>query len=280
MRGLVLAIPIMLVPAMASASPGWVVKCPYSHSNQDDPIKFPGQPGASHLHDFFGSTTTSYLSVYSTMVGSPTTCGTEEDKSGYWVPALYKSGVKINPAGSWNGRSTRQQFYYRNDNYSSRTKVEPFPPNFKMVQGYHMATSVDDANAHGAKWGSEMYWGCSDNKPDGKFTAPVDCTTGIITLHIGFPSCWDGVTVDGDAIASGHVTFTSGGACPAGFDHPLPRLIERLEYPVGTSSSDITLSSGAPYTAHADFWNTWELPKLAALVTGCLNAKKDCGTNP
>ena len=123
--------------------------------------------------------------------------------------ALYRNGAEIKPVGT-----VREQFYYRKDNYSSGTLVEPFPANFKMVQGYAMATSVDDANAHGAKWGSKMYWGCSDNNPDSKFTAPINCETGIITLHVGFPTCWDGVTVGGDAVAAGHVTFSSGGACP------------------------------------------------------------------
>jgi Domain of unknown function (DUF1996) len=149
-----------------------------------------------------------------------------------------------------------------------------------MIQGYADATSIADANAHGAKWGSEMYWGCSDNNPDQKFTSLVNCATGIITLHIGFPSCWDGVIVDGDAISSGHVKFSSGGTCPSGFQRKLRRLIQRLKYPVGTSSSGITLASGPTYTAHADFWNTWDQTKLSALTANCLNKNIDCGTNP
>jgi hypothetical protein len=270
----------LIVSSPAYASSGWVVNCPYSHSNMDDPIKFPGQQGASHLHDFLGSRTTNYLSTYASMVGSPTTCGTTTDKSGYWFPALYKNSAKINPAGSWNGRSTRQKFYYRDDNVSSSTVVEPFPPGFRMIQGYNMATSIADANAHGAKWGSEMYWGCSDNSVSGKLTSPPNCATGIITLHVGFPNCWDGVRVEGDAIAAGHVKFPSGGVCPSGFGHVLPRLIARTEHPVGTSSSDITLASGPTYTAHADFWNTWDQPTLQRLVTNCLNANQNCGTDP
>lgn len=280
MRSLILTAMLLAVPTVAAAGDGWLTKCPYSHSNHDDPIKYPGQQGASHLHDFFGARTTNYQSTYSTMMASPTTCGTAADKSAYWTPALYKNGVKINPTGSYNGRSVREQFYYRDNNYASGTKVEPFPPNFRMIQGYAMATSLSDANAHGAKWGSEMYWGCSDNKPDGKFTAPVNCATGIITLHIGFPTCWDGVMVDGDAIAAGHVKFSSGGKCPAGFNRQLPRLMQRQEYPVGTSSAGISFASGAPYTVHADFWNTWEMPTLSGLVTRCLNGDQDCGTDP
>jgi hypothetical protein len=269
----------LMVSSPAYANPGWVVKCPYSHSNNDDPIKFPSQQGASHLHDFFGSRTTNYLSTYESMVGSPTTCGTTTDKSGYWSPALYKNSVKVNPAGSWNGRSTRQQFYYRDNNVSSSTVIEPFPPGFQMIQGYGNATSISDANAHGARWGSDMYWGCSDNSETDKMTSPPNCATGIITLHVQFPNCWDGVR-EGDAIAGGHVKFPSDGVCPAGFGRVLPRLIQRTEYPVGTSSSGITLDSGATYTAHADFWNTWDQPALERLVTNCLNANRDCGTDP
>ena len=31
-----------------------MLRCGYSHPLTDDPIVFPGQPGASHFHDFFG----------------------------------------------------------------------------------------------------------------------------------------------------------------------------------------------------------------------------------
>jgi hypothetical protein len=265
----------LMVSSPAFASSGWIVKCPYSHSNNDDPIKLSGQEDASHLYDFFGSRTTNHLSTYTAMVESPTTCGTTSDKSGYWFPALYKNGVKINPAGS-----SRQQFYYRDDNVSLSTVIEPFPPGFQMIQGYAAATSISDANAHGAKWGSEMYWGCSDNSESGKLTSPPDCATGIIALHIQFPNCWDGVSVKGDAIAAGHVKFPSGGVCPAGFGHVLPRLIQRTEYPVGTSSNDITLDSGPTYTAHAVFWNTWDQPTLERLVANYLNENRDCGKDP
>ncbi len=281
MRSLVPAILVMLAPSMASAdSPGWVTNCPYSHSARDDPIKFPGQPGASHLHDFFGSETTSYRSTYGAMVVSPTTCGTKGDSAGYWAPALYRNGVKVNPAGGWGGRSTSEKFYYRDDHYAGSVKVEPFPPNFKMIQGYHDAKSVADANAHGADWGGSMWWGCSDNSVGGKPAMPPNCRSGIITLHVEFPSCWDGVMVAGDEVAAGHVVSPHDKACPKGYPHALPMLIERLEYPVGTSSRGITLASGPPYTAHTDFWNTWQQPKLSTLTTRCLNADVNCGTDP
>jgi hypothetical protein len=281
MRSLGPAILTLFAPAVAYAgSPGWITECPYSHSAKDDPIKFPGRPGASHLHDFFGATTTRAGSTYGSLLNSPTTCDTKGDTSAYWVPALYRNGVKIDPAGKSGGRSTREKFYYRDNHYDTGVRVEPFPPNFRMIQGYADARSVADANAHGAGWGHSAWWGCSDNSVGGKQTMPANCRVGIITLHITFPSCWDGKTVDGDAVAAGHVRFQDGGRCPSGFGHALPMLIDRLEYPVGTSSSGISLSSGPPYTAHADFWNAWNQSKLSSLTTRCMNADVNCGTDP
>ena len=40
------------------AVPQFLVECDYSHMAEDDPIVYPGAPGASHLHVFFGNTST------------------------------------------------------------------------------------------------------------------------------------------------------------------------------------------------------------------------------
>jgi hypothetical protein len=274
-----LALAAASAPALAD-SPGWITKCAYSHTNNDDPIVYPGQPGRAHTHDFFGARTADAGSTYSSMVAGPTTCGTPEDKAGYWAPALYRNGTKINPAGSFNGEKVEQKFYYRDGHYASAASVEPFPPNFKMVQGHMHARSIADANSRGAKWGTKMWWGCSDNSVGGKQTSPPNCRSGILTLHVNFPSCWNGKTVNGDAVAAGNVKFPSDKKCPSTHPRRLPIVIQRLEWPVGTNSSGITLSSGAPYTAHADFWNTWEQSALSDLVTRCLNRNVNCGNNP
>ena len=46
----------------------------------DDPIVFPGQPGASHLHDFFGNTGANASSTFETMLAGETTCRVPSDK--------------------------------------------------------------------------------------------------------------------------------------------------------------------------------------------------------
>ena len=42
----------------------FVADCPLSHRLPDDPIVFPGLPGASHSHDFFGNHATDANSDY------------------------------------------------------------------------------------------------------------------------------------------------------------------------------------------------------------------------
>jgi chitodextrinase len=267
---------------------GWLIRSTdsgastYTGSLMDDPILFPFQAGASHMHDFFCNKQTTAASTYLQMVAAPSVCPSG-DTAGYWAPALYRNGVKINPSGS----GVREQIYYRANNVTAAgTHITPFPPNFKMIVGDSRATSLSDANAVnadsgiGSKIGSELYWGCSDNSESGKPTAPVNCSTGIISLHVGFPNCWNGVKVVGDQVRGGTMRFPSSGACPSGFPIVLPRLIERFEYRVGTNSSGISLASGPTYTVHADFWNTWRQSSLEYLVDHCLNVGIDCGTNP
>lgn len=259
---------LFAVPATSQASsPGWKLKCTLAKSLPDDPIVHPGMPGMSHLHDFFGNTSVNATSTYQSMRAATTTCPVG-DTAGYWVPAVFRNGVKVAPAGD----GVREQIYYRANNLAPGTHIEPFPPDLRVVAGNSHATSISE----NPKLGKELYWGCSDNST-GKLTVPPpSCPTGIISLHVGFPNCWDGKLTHVDDTA--HLRYPSGGSCPSGFPHALPRLILRHEYPVGTTTGKITLSSGPAVTIHGDFWNTWDQAKLQQLVDTCLNAGRDCGT--
>jgi hypothetical protein len=267
---------LLVTPATSQASsPGWVVVCSLAKSLADDPIVYPGKPGASHLHDFLGNSSVNAGSTYRSMRLGSTTCAVG-DTSGYWVPALYKNGLKVDPRGfRRDGRPTRNTFYYRADNVSSAYKashpVEAFPADFRMIAGNGHATSEADQ----PKLGKELYWGCSDNST-GKLKSPPNCSTGAISLHVGFPNCWNGVKDPQNDTPN--VIYPSSYLCPSTHPRVLPRVIFRLEYPVGTTSAGVTLSSGPSYTIHADFWNTWGQAKLRSLVSTCLNAGKDCGT--
>jgi hypothetical protein len=266
----------------ASDSSGWLVTCGYSHSLPDDPIVAPGQAGGSHHHDFLANITTNADSTYGSMIAGGATCTeTSGDTAGYWTPALSRNGADVKPIGgppSGTSSGARQQFYYRN-NLSGYlpSAIETIPQDLRMIAGNAKAQSEADSYY----LGREIYWGCSDNSTGKLKAPPSSCSTGIITLHVGFPNCWDGVHVDSLDHKS-HMSYpvkdpVGSYVCPTTHPVPIPRVIMRLEYPVGTDTGTISLASGPPYTAHGDFWNTWVQSRLNQLVSECINKGLDCG---
>jgi len=264
---------LIAVAGPAQGDGSFLASCPYDHSLADDPIILPASPGASHLHDFFGARTASAFSTLDALRAGGTSCALAGDTAAYWAPALYRDGVKIDPVGAGPTRvKVRMRVYYNRSNLASGTAVEILPPDLRIVAGNSHATSP----AENPKLGREIYWGCSDNSVSGKPTAPpASCPTGIISLHIGFPNCWDGVLTHANDTA--HLVYPSSGRCPLTHPHILPRVIMRLEYPVGIPTGDVVLSSGPPYTAHGDFWNGWDPLVLADKIATCINGNVSCG---
>src|SRR5262245_56443104 len=72
---------------------GWFrATCELSHRAHDDPIVFPGEAGASHSHEFYGSRDTDAATTTKTLRSQATTCNPGPDRSAYWVPTLYENG--------------------------------------------------------------------------------------------------------------------------------------------------------------------------------------------
>ncbi len=257
----------------ASGTGQWIVNCPYSHTLTDDPIVFPNQSGMSHSHEFMGSTDTKASSTESSMRGAATTCGLDGDTAGYWVPTLSQNGTAIHPVDKQpglKGATSSQNIYYRSP---TGRAVQPIPPGLRMISGNAKATNA----AENPRLGRDIWWGCSDNSVSAKLLAPPpSCPEGIMTLHVHFPDCWNGTTLD-SADHISHMAWSSQGRCPTSHPVLIPEVTIRLEWVVGATTGDITLASGAPYTIHGDFWNTWDQPTLDGLTATCINASKDCG---
>ena len=64
----------------------FVVACAYSHASLDDPIVFPGQPGASHRHVFFGNVTTDAASTIASLDSGGTSCEQQLDRAAALAP--------------------------------------------------------------------------------------------------------------------------------------------------------------------------------------------------
>jgi len=232
--------------------------CRFSHEAPDDPIVRPNQPGASHLHEFFGNATTAAGSTYESLQAGATTCRTSQDTSGYWVPALYKDGAEVKP--------TFMKVYYRAGRHEAGS-IRAFPAGFRVVAADAAATAPQGLRT--------TFWACEGLRQPSE-TPPACPADAPLTLHVQFPECWDGVSTDSPD-HKGHVAYGRLGACPA--DHPvaLPSLALIVHYPISGDPGTVTLSSGSVYSGHADFFNAWNQAFLAKEVDDCLNATVRCG---
>ena len=228
--------------------------CGFSHFALDDPIVSPGVD-ANHLHAFFGNASANRGSTYVTMRAlALTTCEFPPDTAGYWVPALLApDGTAVQPVHLFA--------YYRSFGIFNRTAVAAFPADLRMVS-------------------DQFEWLCRDSQA---FRSPPNCDTRRnghrdVGLRITFPFCWDGVNLDSVDHRS-HVAFgSSRGGCPASHPIAMPRLAINVRFATKDARGYL-LSSGAPSTAHGDFWNTWDQVALEELVQRCLGAtaRRFCG---
>jgi hypothetical protein len=225
--------------------------CRFTHAAPDDPIVFPGKPGASHFHTFVGNRTTNAYSTYASLRRGGTTCVRTADRSAYWAPALYQGSKLILP--------TLATVYYRR---FTLAPVHPFPNGLRMIAGDSRATSVQRMRV--------TYWDCGFLSPVAHSPHILTCPRGeSLHLNIVFPECWDGRHLDSPDHKS-HMAYMWKGRCPASHPVPLPALATLFSYPV-RGGKGLWLSSGGLNSGHADFINAWDPAALRALVDGCLN---------
>jgi uncharacterized protein DUF1996 len=248
----------------------FVSVCSFSHQAMQDPIVFPHQPGASHLHEFFGNTSTDADSTPWKLRHRPkNTCSPQADRSGYWAPALLINRKVVKPS------ILRAYYTSGSKNPSS---IQSFPRGLDMLAGDSHATSPQPFYVTG--------WYC-DNGPlsevtGGRVSTPYCGSSGTLEMDVTFPDCWDGKHLDSEDHKS-HLAYAKKGSplstyasCPPGYPVPLPKLTMKVVYPTNGARSGIELASMGIYSQHADFMNAWKASALQNLVTTCIKANIDC----
>lgn len=241
------------IPMEASANKDrFTVTCKFSHRAKDDPIVFPGQPGAAHSHDFLANRSTSARSTYTTLLAAQSNCNREEDTAAYWLPTLYQNGRALTPSDA--------KIYYSSQVNSKSVKA--FPPDLRMITG--------DAEARRPQPISVMSWNCEKSNIDHRREPPLSCPDGKrLVASMRFPNCWDGENLDSPDHNS-HMTYDRGQPCPSTHLVQTPRVVMDVRYPT-SKGTKLTFSSGPWYTGHADFINAWDQDELEALVRRCIN---------
>ena len=210
--------------------------CNPSHNLYDDPVVYPGRPGASHLHTFFGNTMANAHSTYESLrtTGQGTCEGGPLNRSAYWIPAMM------------NGKGKVVMPDYVSIYYKRRPKKDQYcqvqgkecvgiPRGLRFVFGYNMGLAADDPKQEPAHWKCENGF-AAGGVVEHDTIAGADCPS---STHIGAgfsgPDCWDGVHLDTPDHRS-HVTYGSYGnwgynKCPATHPYVIPAFTIYAWYP-------------------------------------------------
>ncbi|WP_250033383.1 DUF1996 domain-containing protein [Paractinoplanes maris] len=239
------------------------MNCSVSRSNlNDDPIVFPGLPGASHSHTFMGNTTTNAGTTLNSLKAGGTSCITPGDKTGYWMPTLLNGDTAVQPVG-------RQTIYYKSGVIDYRS-VRPFPEGLRYVVGSPTSTIDDFRNHPGAVEGFE----CGDLSFN--WDIPANCAPGSqLNVRFQAPSCWNGLHLDVPDHKS-HMAYPVLGVCPASHPVAVPMIEFKMAWPVSGTMANVRFSSGRGFSFHYDVFNAFDGPTLAALTRHCINGGLQC----
>lgn len=225
--------------------------CQWSHFNWDDPLIYPGIPGASHLHLFLGNTNLTAFSTPDSVAttGNGTCRGGTANRTGYWVPALVDtSGRPLTPAFADIYYKTGYALFGQND------QVVPIPARLRMIAGDAKSTSSQQ----------HAYFECNGSR-----MGALGACTGELTQVIEFPQCWDGVNLASPNHKS-HVLYAANGRCPTTHPIHLPEVSYHIRYnnvPAGIRLSSDMNGAPAGSSAHADWMNGWDQEVLSTGIT-------------
>lgn len=292
------------------------VLCSAGQLLKDDPIRFPGQPGASHLHQFWGNTGANANSTYQSLrTSGGSTCddaASPINRTAYWMPAMLDGAGNVVKPDFINT-------YYKQVPAGSTLCAARAPggcvglPNaIEAIFGYNMASGQNgpmDANSMDywafkfECWTSPTSGIAAVSPPAGQhFTniadvAAAGCPAGSgLIIYFAVPGCWDGKNLD-SADHRSHLSYgtdaTGGQVCPA--DHPY--LISPWQGHVHFTtdanfvagkwhlSSDemlpgFVVGPGSPVKAgmslHFDYWEGWSPAVKHVWQSHCIDGHLTC----
>lgn len=293
-----------IAPSNGAGSAGFRFICGAGHLSYDDPIVYPGQPGASHLHQFYGNLSVDAKTTYASLrAKGDSTCnstgtgdgrGQASNRSAYWMPALLDGAGNVVQPNYVVG-------YYKRAPVGSPSCGDPadvankrrgicvgIPTGLKMVVGsdfkggYTQGMRTDD--------GRQIRFSCEGKSGKGYLSEALEaCSVGDkLFIGVDFPDCWDGKNLDTPDHRS-HVAYGSYGdwgylRCPRTHPYYMTQLTVKPEYTVtaamkatGRLSSDaMDLSKPAGWSIHFDYWEGWHRPHRMMFEANCIQKQLNC----
>jgi hypothetical protein len=290
------AIPVSALPDFVGA---FRFICNASHLSYDDPIVYPGQPGKSHLHQFFGNTATDANSTYASLrTTGNSTCNNPLNRSAYWMPAMM------------NGKGQVVRPDYVSIYYKRRPKTDPectiagtacvdLPRGLRFVFGTNMLNmaAIKTGGGHFNCQGTGAVSGYYKSIVDAAKNCPIGAQLGAV---ISAPECWDGKNLD-SADHRSHVSYmtsdpnTARQYCPSTHPYIIPTFTMGAWY---TTDADLdrsgTWSAASPTwhlasdvmagmpmmkpgtSFHADWFGAWDDSVMNMWAANCIDKLLNC----
>ncbi len=268
------AVQVDPVPAGVGNLPEFRADCRYSHRAADDPIVFPGLPGASHMHSFVGNkaldanTTAADLQKF-----TATTCKPAQDHSAYWVPTLYDNatGKPVETTGF--------RVYYRSLRSNSKGQM-PAPNGLRMIAGDAKKKKPTPRGATGQFYCA--FYGPGDldgvaRSSNGNW--PICGAPATLHFMLQFPDCWDGKHLDSPNHKD-HVSFGDDKGCPRSHPVRIPAITFDIQYGAKGTKAGYYLSSDktgkSASSMHGDAFVMWDVKAMNKRTKDCVLQRRTC----
>ena len=302
--GLVGCVPVTASPDIVGA---FRFLCGAGQVMRDDPIVYPGQSGASHLHQFFGNTGANAASTYSSLrTSGESTCTSKLNRSAYWMPAMLDGkGSVVRPdyvAVYYKRRPiTDPKCSLTSGDPKAEGNCIPLPNGLRFIFGYDMISGTAPTG--------HLWFNCDGpTAVSGHFTsiteAMANCPTTPTLVRqwdgsmlptynrlgavIQAPDCWDGRNLD-SANHRSHVSYQNYDLgdgwprCPSTHSFVIPAFTMGVWFTVDANlgtwhlSSDEMVSNAVPgSTFHADWFGGWDNGAEALWMDNCINKLLNC----
>ena len=269
--------------------------CAPGQISNDDPIVYPGKPGAAHLHQFFGNLGADAFSTTESLVKSgASTCQNDLNRSAYWMPAMLNGlGFVVRPD-------------YVSIYYKRRPASDPYcttaakgclgiPRGLRFVFGWDQTRPTEPQPENNARFNFKCVLGSTPTTaafPD--MVEPLKaCKPGQwLSAVISTPECWNGTDLDSKDHRSHLAAMVrdrnSGkNACPATHPYIIPQFTMGVSYSIefGDDPTKWELASDhmlpadqrrAGKTFHADYLEGWIEEVRLRWEGGCLDKMLNC----
>lgn len=262
--------------------------CMPGHLKADDPIVYPGQPGKSHLHQFFGNDMADANSTYASLRASGnSTCMSPLNRSAYWMPAVLNGKGQV-------VRPDYVTIYYKRRPLSDPIISDPSHPRYqgkgiKLPNGLRFIFGRNMTNLAEPQTGA-IQFACDGPGAEAQThysnfeTAQAGCPVGNrIGVRIEAPDCWDGKNLDSPDHRS-HMAYSNYGPCPKSHPYVIPTFTMGAwftqaageTYSLVSDVMDTSPGHKRGDTFHADFFMAWDPIVHDMWEKNCIDKMLNC----